>query len=48
MRIGFARRFKELHDTGMSFKTIGDLYCEQESTVRNCVRELEIGNALGS
>lgn len=38
---GFARRFKQLHDKGISFKDIGSLYCENQSTVRNCVRELE-------
>lgn len=48
IRYGFARCFKQLHDTGLSFKSIGGLYCEQESTIRNCVRELETGNAFGS
>lgn len=41
IRHGFARRFKRLHDTGVSFKEIGELYCAQQATVRNCVRELE-------
>lgn len=48
MRHGFARSFKRLHDAGVSFKSIGELYCENMSTVRNCVRELETGNAFGS
>lgn len=47
MRHGFSHCFKRLHDLGFSFKTIGNLYCEQESTVRNVVRELETGHAFG-
>lgn len=41
MNHGFVKLFKRLHDNGISFKNIGQLYMVQESTVRNCVRELE-------
>lgn len=48
MTNGFASCFKRFHDKGVSFKSIGDLYCENQSTIRNCVRELETGYAFGS
>lgn len=48
MKHDFARCFKRLHDKGVSFKDIGNLYCANPATVRNCVRELETGHAFGS
>lgn len=41
MNHGLAKVFKNLHDKGLSFGKIGNLYCAQQSTIRNCVRELE-------
>lgn len=41
MNNGFAKRFKYLHDLSISFEKIGNLYCVNPSTIRNCVRELE-------
>lgn len=41
MRHGFAQSFKRLHDKGIPFEDIGELYCVGGATVRNCVRRLE-------
>ena len=48
MRNRFARCFKRMHDKGHSFEKIGNLYCANPATVRNCVRELERSNAINS
>lgn len=41
MRHRFAQSFKRLHDKGVSFDRIGNLYSANPATIRNCVRELE-------